>query len=40
MSKANLHPLFAEIRGTLFDDLVLMRSPSGKMIVTKKPDMS
>jgi hypothetical protein len=38
--KANLHPLYADIQGTLFEDLVLKRSPSGKIIVSKKPDMS
>lgn len=40
MPKTILHPLFAEIRGTLFEDLVLKRTPSGKVILSKKPDMS
>jgi hypothetical protein len=40
MPKTILHPLFAEIRGTLFDDMVFKRTPSGRIILSKKPDMS
>jgi hypothetical protein len=40
MPKVKLHPIFAEIHGTLFEDMVFKRSPQGEIIVTKKPDMS
>ena len=39
MPKVRFHPQVEEIRGTLYD-VVFKKSPQGKMIVTKKPDMS
>jgi Asp-tRNA(Asn)/Glu-tRNA(Gln) amidotransferase A subunit family amidase len=37
--KVRFKPMVVEIQGTLFD-VVFKKSPQGKMIVTKKPDMS
>jgi len=39
MAKVVLHPWILEMRGTL-GDLVFKKSPQGKMIVAKRPDMS
>jgi hypothetical protein len=39
MAKVRLNSPIIEIQGTLYD-LVFKKSPQGKMIVTKKPDMS
>ena len=39
MPKVKLIPLVEEIHGTL-DGWVFKKSPQGKMIITKKPDMS
>ena len=39
MPKVRLQPAIIEIRGTLYD-VVFKKSPQGKMIVTKRPDMS
>ena len=39
MPKVILPPLIEEIHGTMYD-MVFKRSPQGKMIVTKIPDMS
>ena len=39
MPKVTLPPFIKEIHGTL-DGWVFKKSPQGKMIITKKPDMS
>ena len=39
MPKVRFQPAILEIRGTMYD-VVFKRSPQGKMIVTKRPDMS
>jgi hypothetical protein len=39
MPKVKLAPFIEEIHGTL-DGWVFKKSPQGKMIITKKPDMS
>jgi hypothetical protein len=39
MPKVRLKPAIEEIQGTMYD-VVFKRSPQGKMIVTKRPDMS
>lgn len=39
MPKVRLKQPIVEIQGTLYD-VVFKRSPQGKMIVTKRPDMS
>jgi hypothetical protein len=39
MPKAKLNLLIKELRGTV-DDLVFRVSPSGKIIVSRRPDMS
>lgn len=39
MPKVRFQPLIEEIRGTFYD-VVFKRSPQGKPIVTKRPDMS
>lgn len=39
MPKVRLKPAIVQIQGTLFD-VVFKLSPQGKMIVTKRPDMS
>ena len=39
MPNVRLRPLVVEIEGTMYD-VVFKKSPQGKMIVTKKPDMS
>ena len=39
MPKARLKPIFEEIQGTIFD-VVLKRTTQGRLIVTKRPDMS
>jgi hypothetical protein len=39
MPKVRFHPEVEEIQGTLYD-VVFKKSPQGKMIVSKKPDMS
>ena len=40
MPKVKLPPIINELRGTLYEDMVFKRSPQGKIIVSKKPDMS
>jgi ABC-type uncharacterized transport system permease subunit len=39
MPKVKLAPIIEEIHGTMYD-MVFKKSPTGEMIVTKKPDMS
>jgi hypothetical protein len=39
MPKVILQPMMVQIRGTMYD-MVFKLSPTGKMIVTKRPDMS
>ncbi len=39
MPKVKLVPIIEEIHGTMYD-MVFKKTASGKMIVTKKPDMS
>ena len=39
MPRVRLSPLIEEIHGTLYD-VVFKKSPKGKLIVTKRPDMS
>jgi len=39
MTKVRLHPLIEEIRGT-FNGVVFKRSPTGEMIIAKRPDTS
>ena len=39
MPKVRFKPMVAEIQGTMYD-VVFKKSPKGKTIVTKKPDMS
>ena len=39
MPKVRLRPLTEQIQGTMYD-VVFKLSPQGKMIVTKRPDMS
>ena len=39
MPRVRLKELFVEVQGTLYD-VVLKKSPQGKIIVTAKPDMS
>jgi hypothetical protein len=39
MPKVKLVPIIEETHGTMYD-MVFKKSPKGKMIVTKKPDMS
>ena len=39
MPKAKLRPLIEEIQGTMYG-VILKKSPTGKIIVTKRPDMS
>jgi hypothetical protein len=39
MPKAKLNPLIEELRGAI-DDLVFHVSPGGKIIVSRRPDMS
>ena len=39
MPKVKLVPIIEEIHGTMYD-LVFKKSSKGKMIITKKPDMS
>lgn len=39
MAKVTLQPGFEDLRGAI-GDLVFKRSPQGKLIVTKRPDMS
>jgi hypothetical protein len=39
MPKVKFQPAILEIRGTMYD-VVFKKSPQGKMIVTKRPDMS
>jgi hypothetical protein len=39
MPKVKLVPIVEEIHGTMYD-MVFKTSPTGEMIVTKKPDMS
>ena len=40
MAKIKFHPLIEEIRGKLYDDLVIKLSPQGELIIAKRPDMS
>jgi len=40
MPKVELHPLIKQIRGKLYEDLVLKLSPQGELIIAKRPDMS
>ena len=40
MPKVELHPLIKQIRGKLYEDLVLKLSPQGELIISKRPDMS
>ena len=39
MPKVRFHSLIEEIHGTMYD-VVFKKSPKGKLIVTKRPDMS
>jgi hypothetical protein len=39
MPKVRFKPMVVEIQGTMYD-VVFKKSPNGKTIVTKKPDMS
>ena len=39
MPKVRYQPMVVEIQGTMYD-VVFKKSPQGKTIVTKKPDMS
>ena len=39
MPKVRLNPLVEEIHGTLYD-VVFKKSPTGNIIITKRPDMS
>jgi hypothetical protein len=40
MPKVKLPPGIQELQGTLYEDMVFKRSPQGKIILSKKPDMS
>ena len=40
MAKVEFHPLIKEIRGKLYDDLVIKLSPQGELIIAKRPDMT
>jgi hypothetical protein len=40
MPKVKLHPMFVEIQGKMYDNLVLKLSPQGELILAKRPDMS
>ena len=40
MPKVKLSPGIQELQGTLYEDMVFKRSPQGKIIISKKPDMA
>ena len=40
MPKVEFHPLIKQIRGKLYEDLLIKLSSQGEMIISKRPDMS
>lgn len=39
MTRARLHPLLEELHGTMYD-VIFKKSPSGNLIITRRPNMS